>query len=652
MDSRLFYGVVLFLTMAGFFLPTKTVSQVLLSEDFEGNTFPLDWTRIQANGSVGWQIGDAASLSSSFWSIPPNGRFVASNDDACNCDMGEDFLITPVLDFSTRLAPRLTFDAFFTGLLGSAASIEVSTDGGNQWVIVDTLLGEGAWRSESVNLQAFAGEPDVRIGFHHDDRGGWTDGFAVDNIRVVEPFQMDGNLKATTLGQYVPAGMVPLELWVQNEGSDSIQSISLDYQLEGGAIQSDVLTELFIAPDSTELLMHGVALDVPQSGTYSLRVWINQVNGQSDQAPENDTLDVSLTALSTVPEKWVILQDHTGAWCQFCPQASALTEQIAATTPQVIPVIVHTNDSMAFPAGTALSQAFVDAYPSAVIDQVAFPQFEGISTLRQVEWEDRVAARLETAVPVSVRLVDATYAPSTRRLQVGVEATFFGPVTGDLRVNLWVTEDSVTGTGSGYDQANVFHTQPGHPFEGAGNPIMGYVHRYTLREMRGGTWGLPGIIPNAVENGDAFMQIFNWRIKEEQEISRLRLIGLVQRYDPADLSQREILNAISLPLPEVALTSISPISPNEVSIQVAPNPFRDQVEFSFSLRQPASVKLEIMDISGRLVWSEIKENRSGENIHMQWDGRNLDKRKMPEGVYWVSIQAGSLTEYIKIQLIR
>lgn len=652
MDIRLFYGAVLILAIAGCFVPTQTVSQVLLSEDFEGNTFPSDWTRSQANGSVGWQIGDAGSLSSSFWSIPPNSRFVASNDDACNCDMGEDFLITPVLDFSTRQAPRLTFDAFFTGLLGSAGSVEVSIDGGNQWVIVDTLPGEAGWRSESVNLQAFAGEPDVRIGFHHDDRGGWTDGFAVDDIQVVEPFPIDGNLKATTLGQYVPAGMVPLELLVQNVGSDSIRSISLDYQLEGGIIQSDLLTGLSIAPDSTELLIHGIALDVPQAGIYSLRVWIHMVNGQPDQAPENDTLDVNLTALSNVPEKWVILQDHTGAWCQFCPQASALTEQITETIPQVIPVIVHINDSMAFPEGTALSQAFVDAYPSAVIDQVAFPQFEGISTLRQAEWEDRVTARLETAVPVLVRLVDPTFTPGTRRLQVGVEATFFGPVTGDLRINLWVTEDSVIGTGSGYDQANVFHTQPGHPFEGAGNPILGYIHRYTLREMRGGTWGLPGIIPNSVGNGDSFMQVFNWRIKDEHKVARLRLIGLVQRYDPSDLTKREILNAISVPLPEVALTSVSANSPNGVSIQVAPNPFRDQVGFSFSLSQPASVKLEIMDISGRLIWSEVREKRPGENIRMQWDGRNLDGREMPVGVYWVSLQAGIIHEYIKVHLIR
>lgn len=652
MDNRFFYRVILILMIPGLFLPTKTIAQVLLSEDFEGNAFPTDWNRSQAATSVGWQIGDATSLSSSFWIIPSNSRFVASNDDACNCDMGEDFLISPALNFSTQLAPRLTFEAYFTGVLGSAASVEVSTDGGNQWVIVDTLPGEADWRSESVNLQAFAGAPDVRIGFHHDDRGGWTDGFAVDNISVVEPFQVDGNLRATTLGQYVQAGIVPLELLIQNDGSDTIRAISMDYQLDGGAIQSDSLTGLSIAPDSVESLLHGAALDVPQAGTYSLRVWIDRVNGQGDQAPGNDTLDVSLTALSTVPEKWVILQDHTGAWCQFCPQASALTEQISATNSQVIPVIVHINDSMAFPAGTILSQTFVDAYPSAVIDQVDFPQFEGIATLRQTEWENRVAARLETAVPVSVQLVDATFTPSTRQLQVGVEATFFGPVTGDLRINLWVTEDSVVGTGSGYDQANVFHTQPGHPFEGAGNPILGYVHRYTLREMRGGAWGLSGIIPNVVGNGDSFMQVFNWRIKDEQEVSRLRLIGLVQRYDPTDLSQREILNAISLPLPEVALTSVSPNSLDDFSIQIAPNPFRDQVEFAFSLAQPTAVTLEVLDMSGRLIWSDFREKDSVKNIRMQWDGRNLEGRKTPAGIYWVSLRAGRLSAHEKIQIDR
>src|SRR5688572_20784367 len=76
--------------------------QLILLEDFEAG-LPDDWTQITYASDGGWVVGSPEDLSSPGLTFPPNGspQFAATNDNACNCDKSQDYLITPVLDFTT-----------------------------------------------------------------------------------------------------------------------------------------------------------------------------------------------------------------------------------------------------------------------------------------------------------------------------------------------------------------------------------------------------------------------------------------------------------------------------------------------------------------------------------------------------------------------
>ncbi len=157
-------------------------------EDFE-NGFPCNWSRTQDVSSTGWQMGDAATLSSTYWAIPGTNatNMIASNDDACNCDMSLDFLITPMFDFSS-ISPlanvTMTFEAFYDSSYGSMGFVKASLDSGATWTNIDTLAPDALWQTVMVDLTSFVGSQSVMFAFHHDDAGIWADGIAIDDVRI------------------------------------------------------------------------------------------------------------------------------------------------------------------------------------------------------------------------------------------------------------------------------------------------------------------------------------------------------------------------------------------------------------------------------------------------------------------------------------
>jgi hypothetical protein len=251
-----------------------------------------------------------------------------------------------------------------------------------------------------------------------------------------------------------------------------------------------------------------------------------------------------------VPPKYVVLTQHSGSWCQFCPDGTVRFEDALAANGRSIGVSVHTGDAMTIPDGDALNTQYISGYPSGLVDIFKFPQDTEVELNRGI-WDARLAERLTHLAPVSVSLVDVSYEPSTRLVRATVSAEFFGPASGDLRMNCWIVEDGVTGVGSGYDQVNFYDTQAGHPFYGAGNPIIGFEHDRTLRAMLGGTWGSTATIPPLVADGEVYTTAYAFILPPDFDETRISLVGMVAQYDGADEENRPILNSTEMNLFEI-----------------------------------------------------------------------------------------------------
>jgi len=107
-------------------------------------------------------------------------------------------------------------------------------------------------------------------------------------------------------------------------------------------------------------------------------------------------------------------------------------------------------------------------------------------------------------------------------------------VTGDYRLNLYITEDSIVGSGAGYDQHNYYSSQTsggsawsGSPYVGMADPIVGWSHNHVLRKAVGGAWGTTGIIPVTVAAGSNYTHTYTFTLPNTWREDYIDLVGMV-----------------------------------------------------------------------------------------------------------------------------
>ncbi len=176
-------------------------------EDFEGSTFPpAGWQAITQN-TTGWYA--TTNGSSSSFTIPSHTKYAVTNDDADNGNGCCDYLITPEMDWTGLPSFRLNFASFFTGAYSQSAYVEISTDAGASWTVINTLSPGSAWTNLEVDLAQYSGATGLQsvwLAFHADDNGQWASGWAIDDVQISSggvPLQgygvfLDGTLVGNT----------------------------------------------------------------------------------------------------------------------------------------------------------------------------------------------------------------------------------------------------------------------------------------------------------------------------------------------------------------------------------------------------------------------------------------------------------------------
>ncbi|MBV1923502.1 MAG: hypothetical protein KUG68_05720, partial [Flavobacteriaceae bacterium] len=173
--------------------PTSNVT--LYDEDFEDGSF--DGTTTGNAGSDFWSTGNAAAATSSFWTTTGNlTQFGFTNDDACNCDKGNDLLTTTAFSLvGSYTSATLTFDHAFSDVSPEIGDVLISTGGAFSSVqaLSNTSTGGSAkttpWvNGISIDMTPYIGQANVRVRFRYNDGAGWLYGMAVDNILVTASF--------------------------------------------------------------------------------------------------------------------------------------------------------------------------------------------------------------------------------------------------------------------------------------------------------------------------------------------------------------------------------------------------------------------------------------------------------------------------------
>jgi hypothetical protein len=86
--------------------------------------------------------------------------------------------------------------------------------------------------------------------------------------------------------------------------------------------------------------------------------------------------------------------------------------------------------------------------------------------------------------------------------------------------------------------------------------------------------------------------------------------------------------------------------------QAEPNPFSPRTRIPFSLARDGSVTLAVYDVNGRLVRT-LQQGRLSAGAHsVVWDGTRNDGNRVPSGVYWVQMKAGSYVSNKRMVMVR
>ena len=83
-----------------------------------------------------------------------------------------------------------------------------------------------------------------------------------------------------------------------------------------------------------------------------------------------------------------------------------------------------------------------------------------------------------------------------------------------------------------------------------------------------------------------------------------------------------------------------------------PNPFNPIVTITYQLPGEVLVEGVIFDIRGKKITTLFRENQSAGKKVVTWDGKNHDGLLVSAGVYYFRLSSGSITETIKLSMVK
>ncbi len=96
-----------------------------------------------------------------------------------------------------------------------------------------------------------------------------------------------------------------------------------------------------------------------------------------------------------------------------------------------------------------------------------------------------------------------------------------------------------------------------------------------------------------------------------------------------------------------------PVRRQEFKIAVSPNPMTSEVRIAYALPKASPVDLTVYNISGQVVRRLASESSKAPGRYsIRWDGKNDQGHRVPAGVYFYRLNAGSFSETRKLVAVR
>jgi hypothetical protein len=232
--------------------------------------------------------------------------------------------------------------------------------------------------------------------------------------------------------------------------------------------------------------------------------------------------------------------------------------------------------------------------------------------------------------PKAFVTASATYDSGTSLLTIEVSADFQQAVTGNYRLACVVTEDGVTGTGSGWSQSNAY--------AGGGNGEMGgyellpspvpasqMVYDHVARTILPSFTGQSGSVPTSVANGEVHSYTFSVTVDPSWDFNELNIVPML--INPAG----DIENAGFYPIATLVGVEEETM---KTDVVIYPNPASDMANLKIGSVDNETVIVRVFDINGRLITEKNYGMLQGEVV------LPIATSLMNSGIYMVQVTVG------------
>ena len=469
--------------------------------------------------------------------------------------------------------------------------------------------------------------------------------FFVDDVSFDhQPYSLsnlNGMMAMAYLGGELAGQNVAPQLTVVNAGTTTINSfdVNLNY---GGNNYSQSVTGVNISSTSN----YTVTLNqIPLvAGNQVYTATITNVNATTDDISSDDTIVGSINPVVPAVGKMVVSEEGTGTWCQWCPRGSVFMDQFNSKYSQFwAGIAVHNGDPMTVTDYDAAFGGLISGYPSALVDRGNDVDPSGMTP--------DFLSRVQIA-PKAFITNGATWDAASRTLNVSVTADFQATANNNYKLACVLTEDGVTGTGSGYNQSNAYsggNNGVMGGYETLGNPVPAaqMVYDHVARAIAPSFSGYTNSFPVAVASGEQHTINFSFVLPTTWDENEIHIIGLL--IDPTgkidNAGKATISEAVSNGYVNGSNAGLFENLSNQLdeAIKVYPNPATELTNIEISLQYESSIKIKLIDASGKEIsFKDFGKVNGGWTIP-------VDTKNLESGLYLIQLEVNG--EIISKRLI-
>ena len=492
---------------------------------------------------------------------------------------------------------------------------------------------KSVWTKRGISLANYAGQ-NIRVAFKNISQNMfqlWVDDIKVENVANANDAEISAGKGIEKYNTINTNGSINFRM--TNKGYAAINLLSLQYSIKGPANysvpQSFILSNT-VQPCGMVDLTFTTPYNINTPGYYSVKVWVNSVNGAPDPNKLNDTIYAGLSIMTSAPAKAVLAEQFLSAFDGNSPDGQ---EKLAAlTASNVIAVNIHDGDSLKNASAAGIISAYRKKTTAAVIDRNYFFDISS-SSIERTSYATRINQRKAAIVPATISVTNKNYNTSTRELTFTVSTNFVAETMGDYRINAYITENHVSGVGTdttynGWNQLSFMYNTPWSPYYQKGYYLasadgyvlnaMQYKHQSVLDTVLDGTYGASGIIPMTGGTlSQAYTKVYTYTVPVAAagvfrfNPDNMYIVANVSEFN-ADVNYLKILNCVQdkitanpemVSVKELVADAKFTMYPNPshglTSILIPENSFKN------------AVNITITDVLGKVVYDQPADMRFG-----------------------------------------